>query len=121
MYNNKEKARIAESKGLHSYLDYDGLIATDSGAFQHYMYGNKDEITADEIESFQERIQSDFPVILDIPVQLNDSKEIARNKVTRTIQRAKENISRRTSTHGAWYGPIHGTMYPELYKKAAKE
>ena len=120
LYNNKEKAQIAESKGLHSYLDYDGLIATDSGAFQHYMYGNKNEITAGEIESFQERIQSDFPVILDIPVQLSDSKEIARNKVTQTIQRAKENISRRTSTHGAWYGPIHGTMYPDIIQESCE-
>ena len=120
LYNNKEKAQIAESKGLHSYLDYNGLIATDSGAFQHYMYGNKDEITADEIELFQERIQSDFPVILDIPVQLNDSREIARNKVTQTIQRAEENISRRTSTHGAWYGPIHGTMYPDIIEESCK-
>ncbi len=84
------------------------------------MYGNKDEISANEIELFQEKIQSDFPVILDIPVQLDDSREVARNKVTLTIQRAKENISRRTSTHGAWYGPIHGTMYPDIIQESCE-
>ena len=120
LYNNKEKAQIAETKGLHAYLDYKGLIATDSGAFQHYMYGNSGDITAEEIELFQERIGSDFPVILDIPVQLSDSRDVAREKVNITIQRAKENIERRTSDYGAWYGPVHGTLYPEILKESCE-
>jgi 7-cyano-7-deazaguanine tRNA-ribosyltransferase len=120
LYNNKEKAQQAESLGLHSYLDYDGLIATDSGAFQHYMYGNESDITAEEIELFQERIQSDFPVILDIPVQLSDTFEIAHKKMLNTIKRAKENIQRRNTTHGAWYGPVHGTLYPEILEQSCK-
>ncbi len=120
LYNNKEKASLAESKGIHSYLNYDGLIATDSGAFQHYMYGNEGDITADEIELFQERIKSDFPVILDVPVQLDDSRDIARSKIRQTIERAQQNVKRRTSSHGAWYGPIHGTLYPDIIKESCE-
>ena len=57
---------------------------------------NSLDIDAESIEKFQENIGSDFPVILDIPVQLEDDYKIANDKVLTTIQRAKDNISRRS-------------------------
>ncbi|MBN2155007.1 MAG: tRNA guanosine(15) transglycosylase TgtA [Candidatus Lokiarchaeota archaeon] len=121
LFRNKENSLRAQLKGLHSYLDYPGLIATDSGAFQHYMYGTSNEVTAEEIELFQEKVQSDFPVILDVPVQLNDSYEKAKDKIIQTLNRAKDNISRRRSPNSAWYGPIHGTLYPDLLQRCCEE
>jgi 7-cyano-7-deazaguanine tRNA-ribosyltransferase len=109
------------ANGVHSMLDFNGVIATDSGAFQHYMYGGDLNIEPSEIESFQEKINSDCPVILDIPVQFTDPYEEAKRKVEITIQRAKENLTRRTDPERAWYGPIHGSIYPDLLKKSCEE
>ncbi|MBY9017194.1 MAG: tRNA guanosine(15) transglycosylase TgtA [Candidatus Lokiarchaeota archaeon] len=122
MYKNKEYREEILNKGIHDFLNYDGIIATDSGAFQQYMYNdNKIEISPEEIENFQERIESDFPVILDLPVQLEDTFEVAESKVLKTIERAKENISRRENQNCYWIGPIHGGKFPDLLKRSSIE
>lgn len=122
IYKNEKLRDKVLHKGLHEFLNYDGIIATDSGAFQQYMYNDDSlDIDADSIEKFQENIGSDFPVILDIPVQLEDNFEIAKNKVLTTIQRAKENISRRTRSDCYWFGPIHGGKHLDLLKKSSLE
>ncbi|MHA1670901.1 MAG: tRNA guanosine(15) transglycosylase TgtA [Promethearchaeota archaeon] len=122
MYKNKEKREELLKNGIHDILNYDGIIATDSGAFQQYMYNNnKIEIKPEEIESFQERIESDFPVILDLPVQLEDPFEVAESKVLKTIERAKENIARRENENCYWIGPIHGGKFSNLLKKSSIE
>jgi len=122
IYKNEKLRSQVLQKGLHEYLKYDGIIATDSGAFQQYMY-NKDSIGLDAstIERFQEVIGSDFPVILDIPVQLDDSYEIAVEKVNTTIERAKDNISRRSRSDCYWFGPIHGGTHLDLLKESTVE
>ncbi|MFX1241693.1 MAG: tRNA guanosine(15) transglycosylase TgtA [Promethearchaeota archaeon] len=109
-------------KGLHSHLNFDGIIATDSGAFQKYMY-NKDklDIRASDIEKFQEDIGTDFAVILDEPVQPDDEYNIAKKKVEITIERARDNISRRSKESCYWFGPIHGAKYEDLLKASTIE
>jgi 7-cyano-7-deazaguanine tRNA-ribosyltransferase len=122
LYKNQEAAQNAIAEGIHNFINFkDGLIATDSGAFQHYMYGGTGDITPGEIEKFQEDIGADFPVILDLPVQLSDSREKAEYKVTETIKRAHENVSRRNKEETAWIGPIHGGKYLDLVKKSCEE
>jgi len=116
--NEKLRAQVLQ-KGLHEYLNYDGIIATDSGAFQQYMYNkNSFDIDAPIIERFQEDIGSDFPVILDIPVQLEDNYQIAKEKVNTTIERAKDNISRRSRQDCYWFGPLHGGTHLNLLKES---
>jgi 7-cyano-7-deazaguanine tRNA-ribosyltransferase len=122
IYKNNKLRDTVIQKGVHKYLNYDGIIATDSGAFQQYMYNDDSlDINANTIEKFQENIGSDFPVILDIPVQLEDSYELAKNKVLTTIQRAKENILRRTRSDCYWFGPIHGGKHLNLLKESSLE
>ncbi len=119
--NEVERDNILKQK-IHQYLDFDGLIATDSGAFQQYMYKkSKMKIEAEQIEAFQEKIESDFPVILDIPVQPDDTYDIAKIKVDTTIVRAKENIKRRSNENSAWFGPIHGGKYDDLLTRCINE
>ncbi|TXT63895.1 MAG: tRNA-guanine(15) transglycosylase [Promethearchaeota archaeon] len=121
LYQNEEERKKVLEKGIHEYLDFDGLIATDSGAFQQYMYHNEEiMISPYEIEEFEERIGSDLPVILDAPVQPTDEYEEAQKKVNLSIQRAKDNIKRRTQKC-CWMGPIHGSLYPDLLKKSSIE
>ncbi|MFX0011376.1 MAG: tRNA guanosine(15) transglycosylase TgtA, partial [Candidatus Hermodarchaeota archaeon] len=122
IFKNEKLREHVSNEGIHKYLNYDGLIATDSGAFQQYMYHNDSiDIDANTIEKFQEEIGSDFPVILDIPVQLEDSYELAKSKVLTTIQRAKDNIKRRTRSDCSWFGPIHGGKYLDLLKESSLE
>ncbi len=121
LYQNEIEKEKALQKKINNYLDFDGLIATDSGAFQQYMYQKEDiVIEASEIESFQEEIGSDLLVILDVPVQPDDDYETAKNKVDLSIKRAKGNIKRRTKD-GCWIGPIHGSIYLNLLKKSTLE
>ena len=122
IYQNPQVRQSVLKKGIHSYLNFDGIIATDSGAFQKYMYNKTDiEINAEVIENFQEDIGSDFPVILDVPVQPDDDYEIAKKKVLLSIQRAKDNINRRTNGESHWFGPIHGAKYLDLLKISTLE
>ncbi len=119
LYKNREKNPEIIQKGLHSHLDFPGIIATDSGGFQDYMYAGEIKTLPEEIEPFQEQIGSDCPVILDIPVQTTDDHTVALDKVNITLKRAKENIQRRQREDTAWFGPIHGSIYPDLLKKSA--
>jgi 7-cyano-7-deazaguanine tRNA-ribosyltransferase len=77
-------------------------------------------IKASEIEKFQEKIGSDLPVILDVPVQPHDDYETAKEKVDLSIIRAKNNIERRTKNY-CWIGPIHGSNYLDLLKQSTLE
>ena len=119
LYKNRIKNPDIIHKGLHNHLDFPGIIATDSGGFQDYMYAGDIKIRPEEIELFQEQIGSDCPVILDIPVQTTDNYDIALDKVNITLERAKDNIKRRQRDDTAWFGPIHGSIYPDLLKKSA--
>lgn len=121
-FQNEDLREIVIKRGIHSFLSFNGLIATDSGAFQQYMYNNnRFDISAEEIEKFQEDINSDFPVILDLPVQLDDTHEMAKKKVLNTIKRAKDNIKRRTNENCHWFGPIHGGKYMDLLNLSISE
>ncbi len=121
IYQNQAKNPTILEKGLHKHLDFPGIIATDSGGFQDYMYGGDIKITPEEIEPFQEKIGSDCPVILDIPVQTTDSYEEAQRKIQITLERAQQNVSRRSRSDTAWFGPIHGSIYPDLLKHSTVE
>ena len=121
IYKNRERNPEILTKGLHAHLDFPGIIATDSGGFQDYMYAGDIKLSPEEIEPFQEQLGSDCPVILDIPVQTTDSHDQAKQKVEITLQRARENLTRRTRMDTAWFGPIHGSVYPDLLKLSALE
>ena len=122
IYQNTQIRDDVLRKGLHSHLNFDGITATDSGAFQKYMYNkNNLEIQAADIEKFQEDIGTDFAVILDEPVQPNDDYDIAKKKVEITIERAKDNINLRIKDTCHWFGPIHGAKYDDLLKTSTIE
>ena len=121
IYKNREKNPDIMKKGLHEHLGFPGIIATDSGGFQDYMYSGDIKLTPEEIEPFQEKIGSDCPVILDIPVQTTDPYEEAKRKVDITIQRAKDNVLRRQRHDTAWFAPIQGSIYPDLLKLSSQE
>ncbi|MFX1389651.1 MAG: tRNA guanosine(15) transglycosylase TgtA [Promethearchaeota archaeon] len=122
IYKNENLRDEILKNGLHSHLNYDGIVATDSGAFQKYIYDKENlEIQPEDIEKFQEDIGTDFAVILDEPVQPDDDYETAKEKVDITIQRARDNLKRRIKDKCHWFGPIHGANFDDLLKTSIIE
>ena len=110
----------AIAEGVHKILDFEGVIMTDSGAYQLLIYG-KVEVTPKEIVEFQEKIGSDIAVILDYPTGGNATKKMAEETVKVTIERATESEKYRTDDTILWVGPIQGGTYLDLIAYSAKE
>ncbi len=112
---NKEKVL---NEGLHKLIDFKGPIMTDSGAFQLMEYGQV-SITNQEITRFQEQIDSDIGVFLDIPTKSKRYEEVKQN-LEATLKRANEHINHRDPSSGVlWAGPIQGGVFLDLIKKSS--
>jgi 7-cyano-7-deazaguanine tRNA-ribosyltransferase len=105
---------------IHDFLDFPGIIATDSGAYQILRYGEV-EISPLEIIRYQESIQTDIGVILDLPTGSKASKAHATETVIETIKRADEAKKAITRRDIAWVGPIQGGTFPDLVAHSARE
>lgn len=106
--------------GVHRFLDYDGVVMTDSGAYQILVYGNI-EVTQKEVVEYQERIGSDIATILDIPTGWKVSEEHARQTVKETLRRAKEFFKLKTREDVLWAGPVQGGRFLNLVAISAKK
>jgi 7-cyano-7-deazaguanine tRNA-ribosyltransferase len=114
-YRTPPLAEIAESKGIHGLLDFDGPIMTDSGAFQQHAYGHV-EVSPEQILAFQRRIGSDIATVLDIFVEPGASEAEATQGVDETIRRAQ---AARLVTRGLLAVPVQGGSFPELRQRSA--
>ncbi len=91
IHKHQNLADNARDKGLHSLLDFDGPIMTDSGTFQTHVYGKLD-IDPVEIIKFQIEIGTDIGTILDVFTEPSHSLEEAQENVKVTLERAKESV-----------------------------
>lgn len=107
-------------QGLHKFLDFGGVIMTDSGAYQILVYGSV-EMSQEEIVDYQERIGSDIATILDIPTGLRVTKNHAAKTVEATLRRATEFFKMQTRDDILWVGPVQGGRYLDLVAKSAIE
>lgn len=106
--------------GLHKFLDYDGAIMTDSGAYQILVYGEV-EVSQKEIVAYQEGIGSDIATILDIPTGWKVTKEQAEVTVAETLKRAKAFFKEKTREDILWVGPVQGGRHLDLVAQSAAE
>ncbi|MGA1847836.1 MAG: tRNA guanosine(15) transglycosylase TgtA [Thermoplasmatota archaeon] len=109
-------------EGVHGFLDYDGIIMTDSGTFQSYIYGGKGgkEVKVDPLEiiSFQREIGSDIGTILDkftVPERDHDG---ARRDLETTLQRAKDSLDLGLEMEIAV--PVQGGSHLDLRKLSGR-
>jgi 7-cyano-7-deazaguanine tRNA-ribosyltransferase len=116
----KNSRKQPDKDGLHRFLDFDGVVMTDSGAYQILIYGDI-EVTPKEIVEYQEHIGSDIATILDIPTSWRVTENSARQTVDETIRRAKEFLTTKTRDDILWVGPVQGGKYLDLVAKSAKE
>jgi len=115
----KDHLHEVMTKGIHNFLGFHGPIMTDSGAYQLMRYGEI-ETTNKEILEFQEKINTDIGVILDIPTQSKEEKEI-QTTVEKTIKRSKESQEQIKDTDTLYVGPLQGWRKPELFRKCVKK
>jgi len=116
LLKNAEFARAVKRKGVHKFLGFDGVIATDSGSFQLMAYGAVDT-SNEEIVKFQNRIGSDIGSFLDIPTLPEAWKPRAEEQLRETIKRGKEAAK---SAKFILNAGVQGGRFLDLRAKSAK-
>ncbi|MDR0335175.1 MAG: tRNA guanosine(15) transglycosylase TgtA [Methanomassiliicoccaceae archaeon] len=106
----------ALSEGLHSLLDFPGIIMTDSGTFQSHMYGEVEVSNRDIIE-FQRSIGSDIGTVLDIFTEPFWTKGQTEDSIRVTLERTAEAASLKGDMMIA--GVVQGSVYPDLREMCA--
>ncbi len=110
----------AKLKGIHEAIGFDGVVMTDSGAYQFMIYGKLD-VSQEDIIRFQEEIGSDIAVILDVPSGGAKNKVEAERAVRETLSNAEKSFSQRRRNDILWVGPVQGSPYPDMVKSCAAE
>jgi len=116
----KHSETEAAEIGIHRLLDFDGVVMTDSGAYQLLVYGDV-PIANKNIVHFQESIGTDIAVILDVPTGWGVSQQYAKHTVEETLRRAKELTKVKTRNDILWTGPVQGGAYLDLVAESARK
>ncbi len=116
LLRNDEFRRDVEEKGIHRFLNFNCLIATDSGSYQLMNYGSV-FTTNREIIEFQEKIGTDIGSFLDIPSLPDAYKPRVEEQLKITLDRAKEALNAGFIVNAG----IQGSTYLDLRERAAEE
>jgi len=104
---------------VHRLIDYGGVVATDSGAYQLLVYGEV-ETSPEEIIRFQQGIGSDIAVILDIPTGWNESRSRVEYTGEETLRRAEAALPLIEGDETLWVGPVQGGAHLDLVERSAR-
>ncbi|MEM2094766.1 MAG: tRNA guanosine(15) transglycosylase TgtA, partial [Candidatus Bathyarchaeia archaeon] len=107
-------------QGVHNFLGFDHVVVTDSGAYQILKYGGI-EATQPEIIAYEEAIDTDVAVILDLPTGGLADRDKAEQTVNETLRRAENSLGLRSRKDILWVGPIQGGKYLDLVEYSAYE
>lgn len=118
IWKHEKLKSVALSDGVHSLLDYPGMIMTDSGTFQSYVYGDV-EVGVEEIVQFQKDIGVDVATMLDVFTRPDMTYSQVKEAVIETVKRGTPSIS--TAQEMMLNGPIQGGIFPELRAMSAKK
>ena len=108
----------AVNKGVHDLLDFPGVIMTDSGTFQSYVYGDV-EVGVEEIVEFQRSIGVDIATMLDVFSRPDMTEDEVQQAVKTTIQRCETSLE--AAEKIMLNGPIQGGTFRDLRKQSARE
>ncbi len=111
------KAQFESGLTIHEYIGFDGLVMTDSGAFQGlkrplYLVNKK-------IVAFQDAIKADIVSPLDLISPPGDNYETARKKLASTCKRIRE--AKDLVRNGILAGVQQGGRFLELRRKSMEE
>ena len=120
IYRNQELKEQALTAGLHSLLEFDGPIMTDSGSFQLSVYGDI-EVDNAQIIKFQQDIGTDIGVPLDIPTPPSADWDEAKSELTITNQRLMEALEQNSDSSMLLAAPVQGGLHKDLREQSGRE
>ena len=118
IWKHENLKQQALKDGVHSLIDFPGIIMTDSGTFQSYIYGDV-EVGVEEIVEFQKSIGADIATMLDVFTRPDMSESEVKTAVLETDSRAS--ISIQTAGDTMLNGPIQGGLFKDLRILSAKK
>ena len=108
--------QTALEHGVHALLDYPGVVMTDSGTFQSYVYGDI-EVGVQEIVEFQRNIGVDIATMLDVFTRPDMKHGEVKVAVESTIERSQVSLDIANDT--MLNGPIQGGLFSDLRRHSA--
>ncbi|HEX9908902.1 MAG TPA: tRNA guanosine(15) transglycosylase TgtA [Thermoplasmata archaeon] len=118
IWSTPDIRKKVESSGIHSLLDFDGPIMTDSGTFQNHVYGDV-KVDPVDIVKFQASMGTDVGTTLDIFSEPTFAKEQAEEAVAETVRRARDSVAHKGKMLLA--GTVQGGVYPDVRERCAQE
>ena len=130
---------LEKAGGIHSFMNYDGPILTDSGGFQvfsladsrkikeegvsfkSHLDGSKLFMSPEDSIHIQESIGSDIAISFDECIPYPSSYEYTKDSVDRTLRWAKRGKDAHTRKNQALFGVVQGSEYPDLRKYCAEK
>lgn len=107
----------ARERGLHDFLDFQGPIMTDSGAFQQHVYGRV-EASNEEIVRYQASLDADFGTVLDVFSEPDASHPSCEADQDVTLRRAREAAAWREEM--GLVGTVQGGLFPDLRERCGR-
>ena len=104
---------LSDLPHIESYLEYDGVVMMDSGAYQVLLYGDI-ELGVTETLDLQMAVGADFGVIMDHPIGYKTSHSEAQSRIETTLKNLKTSIDYFGESKVNWTLPIQGGRYLDL-------
>ena len=108
------------TENVHETLGFKETVATDSGAYQILEYGRVG-VSPSEIVAYQELIDTDIAVILDLPTGYHSDAPRAGWTVDETVRRADEALKNIKREDILWVGPVQGGIHIKEVARSARE
>ena len=130
---------LKKAGGIHSFMNYDGPILTDSGGYQVFSLADSRKIKEEGVYfkshldgtrlfmspeisiEVQEAIGSDIAISFDECIPYPSTYEYAKDSVDRTLRWAKRGKDAHKRADQALFGVVQGSEYPELRKYCAEK
>jgi 7-cyano-7-deazaguanine tRNA-ribosyltransferase len=110
LYKQRELRTELTVRGLHDYLGFHALVATDSGAFQGFT--RRLYLKNADIIRFQDKIGSDIISPLDLVTPPGDGRAIAEDKLRATEKRVQQGMA--LAERGTLVGVQQGGRFLDL-------
>ena len=112
IWKHEKLREQALEHGVHELLNFPGVIMTDSGTFQSYVYGDV-EVGIEEIVEFQRDIGVDIGTMLDVFGRPDMTREEIEDAVDITAKRANASLEA-AGEKLLLNGPIQGGTHQDL-------
>lgn len=130
---------VAKANGLHSFMNWDGPILTDSGGFQvfslakpkniseegvifkNHLNGDKLLLTPEKSIEIQNKLDSDIAMSFDECPPASASYKYMKNSIERTIRWAKRGLKVHNNPNQSLFGIVQGGYFEALRRYSAIE